>query len=185
MVPPGVIWGLSDAAALREPCIRKALYDAMLAEPRLQPYLCLAGHLLNHNDIDDCHMTAHALGAAAFRSITAATQQAVDLEAALAATVVRCGDLCAHGCVHAAVAAYIARLPEREHVRIARACDGLSGASASLRYACVHGIGHGLLSLGMAVPQALAVCGSLPPTDVSVCQDGLIMENWFHHAKYV
>lgn len=166
--------------------------------------VCLARHLVNANMLDDCHLVAHAIGRALWQRYAAhhAVDTSTNLAHAAAELVPQCPSMmCVDGCVHALMIELLrASLPLEHPVQSAQAIVNVACSDATLaialgnsdlgnsdehrsrwRYACYHGVGHGLGALAFAgdfeVPYATGLCATLAPEMWQyACSGGLPME---------
>lgn len=121
----------------------------------------------------DGHVYAHAIGRAAYE--TAET---------VGETFARCSEIYQSGCYHGVIQAYfedVARGDDPEADDADRLCAAYRGQGGNrwLLFQCVHGMGHGLMSIhGHDLPRALRDCDLLSESwDRESCYGGAFMEN--------
>ncbi len=113
----------------------------------------------------ECHQPAHQIGRSAYELYGAAMFEHGDMS-------------CNAGYYHGAMEAFLA---EQGTANLAadlhRLCSGLGTRFA--RYACLHGVGHGVMAYeNYDLPKALATCARLPTEYVQrSCYSGVFMEN--------
>jgi hypothetical protein len=130
--------------------------------------VCRAARMQADGTIDDCHLVAHAIGEA--------NLERYDQDPGRAFAT--CGTACIEGCRHGVMEAFIGALPSDVEVitaKVAGVCDDIMRTD---RYACIHGLGHGLRHLGfLSLADAIAVCENAGDVEfAAICIGGVLME---------
>lgn len=123
---------------------------------------------------DNCHVIAHAIGAAAYDAMGG---EAIP---AIAAGTIECGG----GYVHAVlmrtmVEAAAVDAPTSISAALPICRDPAISADHALLLECLHGLGHGVIGRTQSVPDSIAGCDAMPEAtdeEITLCLDGVIME---------
>jgi hypothetical protein len=125
--------------------------------------------------IDDCHVIAHAVGAANL------DRHSGDPGSALATCSMGCIEGCYHGVMEAYVATHSQRPTPQDLLTI---CDSVTSDTLLFRQ-CIHGLGHGLLQYNNDVlADAVDACTQFPTEYTQLtCLGGVFMQN-IQNASY-
>lgn len=155
-------------------CANKHLMGVLGAEGSMYAFDVLEAMTALDRDVKRMdHPMAHVLG-----------RHALYVYGTIGETLITCSHKVFQGCIHGALQEYFERV-ELDDADLDAVCP--PGASAFERYACMHGLGHGLvLATGYDLPHSLDLCASLGEhTDRVNCYGGAFMENVVAHNDHI